>query len=87
MKGLIMVTRSCLDINIYSQSLKLTESRPDSSIRNQAPRNHSAPKLLIQHIKIQIHKLVLSHKVRDAPDRRAPLHPRNRILHLAWVHD
>ena len=61
--------------------------RPNSSIRNQPPRNHIRPILLIQHIKIHIHKLILRHKIRDSPNRGAPLRPRDRIRHLARIQD
>lgn len=59
----------------------------DSSIRNQSASNDTSPKLLIRNIKIEIHKLILSQEICDAPDSRAPFFPRDRIGHLRRVQD
>ena len=46
-----------------------------SAIRNQSASNHTPSKLIVQDIKIQIHKLKPGHKVRNPPNHRAPFRP------------
>ena len=59
-----------------------------SSVGNQPPRHQlAAPKLIVQHVKIQIDESVLGHEIRDAPDRGAPFRPRDRVPHPARVQD